>query len=104
LGAPLEEGGEPVWLAGGHMPPALERKIFALKPGKLAGPLASDYGFHVVRVLKKRPPVEVGLAEAAEEIQRSLAAEKMEKLADEWIEKLRGEADIRYDPDFLAHG
>ena len=104
LGYPLDEGGEPVWLEGGHMPPALERKIFALKPGSLAGPLASDYGFHVVRVLKKRGPEQAGLAQAAEEIQRRLTARKMERLAEKWIQKQRDQARVWFDPDFLKNG
>ncbi len=104
LGYPLDEGGEPVWLEGGHMPPSLERKIFALKPGSLAGPLASDYGFHVVRVLKKRGAEQASLAQAAEEIQRRLTARKMERLAEKWIQKQRDQARVWFDPDFLKRG
>ncbi len=104
LGYPLDEGGEPVWLEGGHMPPSLERKIFSLKPGSLAGPLASDYGFHVVRVLKKRGPEQVGLARAAEDIQRRLTARKLEALAEKWIQGERDRARVWFDPDFLKRG
>lgn len=104
LGAPLADEGEPNWLSRGHMPEALEKKIFALAPGKLAGPMASDYGFHVVRVLDKRPAHKASLTEAAEKIQRRLAADKMEILAEQWIEDLRGQADIRFNQQFLDSG
>ncbi len=104
LGTPLAEEGEPIWLSRGHMPPALENKIFALKPGKLAGPLASDYGFHVVRVLEKRPAQKADLARAAEKIQHRLAADKMEALAEQWIEDLRSQVDVRFDQQFLESG
>lgn len=104
LGAPLADEGEPNWLSRGHMPVALENKIFALAPGKLAGPMSSDYGFHVVRVLDKRPARKADLAHAAEKIQRRLAADKMEILAEQWIEDLRGQADLWFNKQFLASG
>jgi peptidyl-prolyl cis-trans isomerase C/foldase protein PrsA len=104
LGAPLAEGGEPTWLSRGHMPEDLEERIFALEPGRLAGPLASDYGFHVVRVVDKRPAREVPLAQAAETIQRRLTARKVEELADGWIDELRGQAQIRLSSRFLEQG
>jgi len=104
LGAPLVDGGEPVWLSRGHMPPALEDKIFALKPGSLAGPLASDYGYHVVKLLAKRPASPGDLATAAGRIQHHLAAAKMERLAAQWVNDLRSQAKVEYNQCFLDQG
>jgi parvulin-like peptidyl-prolyl isomerase len=104
LGAPLAEGGEPIWLSRGHMPENLEERVFALEPGRLAGPLASDYGFHVVRVLDKRPPRTIPLAQAAEKIQRRLRAQKVEDLAESWMDQLRSQAEIRLSSQFLEQG
>ncbi|KMY65860.1 hypothetical protein AAU61_19655 [Desulfocarbo indianensis] len=104
MGAPLVDDGDPIWLSRGHMPEALEEKIFSLKPGKLAGPMASDYGFHVVRVLDKKPAQKADLTQAAEAIQRRLTADKMESLAEQWLEDLRGQAKVRFDQAFLESG
>ncbi|MCF8032668.1 MAG: peptidyl-prolyl cis-trans isomerase [Desulfarculaceae bacterium] len=104
MGAPLAEGGRPAWLSRGHMPLALEKKVFALKPGQLAGPLPSTYGFHVVLVQAKRPAQRLSLAQAAPEIQQSLAARRREKLAVEYLERLRSKAQVKYDDDFLELG
>lgn len=104
LGTPLAEEGQPIWLSRGHMPEALEKKIFALKPGKLAGPLSSDYGYHVVKVLDKRPARKADLTKAAEKIQRRLAADKMEILAEQWIEDLRSQVKVEYNQAFLDSG
>jgi parvulin-like peptidyl-prolyl isomerase len=104
LGSPLAEEGQPTWLSRGHMPKALEKKIFALKPGKLAGPMSSDYGFHVVRVLDKRPARKADLAQAAEKIQRRLAADRMEILAEQWIEDLRSQLTVEFNHQFLESG
>lgn len=104
LGSPLADEGEPNWLSRGHMPEALEKKIFALEPGKLAGPLSSDYGFHVVRILDKRPAQKADLAQAAEKIQHRLAADKLEVLSEQWIEDLRSRADLKFNQQFLDSG
>jgi parvulin-like peptidyl-prolyl isomerase len=104
LGAPLADEGQPNWLSRGHMPEALEKRIFALAPGKLAGPMSSDYGFHVVRVLDKRPARKADLSQAAEKIQRRLAADKMEVLAEQWINDLRGQANLEFNQQFLESG
>jgi peptidyl-prolyl cis-trans isomerase C len=104
LEVPLADEGEPLWLARGHMPGGLENKVFALEPGKLAGPLASSYGYHVVRVLAKRPASDLDLTQAAEEIQRRLAADKKELLAGSFLEELRGKTQVWCDPGFLESG
>lgn len=103
-GVSLPDDGEPIWLSRGHMPDSLEDKVFALSPGKLAGPLPSPYGFHVVRVLARRPARTLGLAQAAEEIQRLLAADKKERLAGEYIEQLRQKAKVHLNPEFAKSG
>ncbi len=104
LGSPLAEEGHPTWLSRGHMPEALEKKIFALKPGRLAGPMSSDYGYHVVRVLDKRPARKADLAQAAEKIQHRLAADKIEILAEQWIEDLRSQLVVQFNQQFLDSG
>jgi parvulin-like peptidyl-prolyl isomerase len=104
MGAPLAEGGRLTWLSRGHMPSALEKKVFALEPGQLAGPLPSTYGFHVVLVQAKRPATELSLAQAAPEIQKSLAALRREELAVSFIEQLRSRAQVKYDQRFLEQG
>jgi len=104
LGVAQLDEGRPAWLNRGHMPEELEKKIFELKPGKLAGPWASAYGFHVIRVLEKRPAGKSSLAAATESIQRRLSADKMVFLAEAWLEELRNSRQISFNQDFLAHG
>ena len=87
------------------MPPGLESKVFALKPGQLAGPLPSPYGFHVVRVKAKRSGQwSLSLTQAAPEIQKNLVAQKQEALAISLLEELKAKSDIIYDQQFLEKG
>lgn len=104
LGVTLPDEGEPTWLSRGHMPEALEDKVFALEPGRLAGPLSSPYGLHVVRVLARRPASKLDLAQAAEEIQRRLASDKKEQLAALFIDQMRAKAKVTFNAEFAASG
>ena len=104
LGLPLAEGGKPTWLSMGHMPKALEKKIFSLKPGKVAGPFKSDYGYHVIRVLDKKTAGKVPLSEAAANIQRHLAAEKKLALAEQWLRQHRQAAKVTLNEHFIQTG
>jgi peptidyl-prolyl cis-trans isomerase C len=104
LEAPLADDGEPSWLERGHMPPTLESKVFALEAGKVAGPLPSNYGFHVVRVLAKRPAMELDLAQAAEEIQRRISVQRKEAMASSLVEEMRASAKVWFDPGFEQSG
>lgn len=104
LGVSMESEGQPAWLSRGHMPSELEAKIFSVKRGKVAGPFASTYGFHVVRIIEKRPARRLTVAQAAVEIRRRLATDRKEELAAQWIADLVGQADIWFDPGFRATG
>ncbi len=101
VGTPLGNDGRPDWLSRGHMPEDLENKIFLSPPGKPAGPFHSDYGYHVVWVVRKRPAASVGLAEASGDIQNTLAKKQLDELAAKWLVDLRQNADIWVDPQFL---
>lgn len=103
-GAPLDEEAEPTWLSRGFMPEALEKAVFALQPGKVAGPVASDYGFHVIRVLAKREAMEPSLASAAEEIQRILIRQAKEESALVLLKELREESKVWQNNRFLSTG
>ena len=100
----LDEQTEPTWLMRGYIPESMEKVIFGLQPGKVAGPITSDYGFHVVKVLVKQPAEEANLAEAAEEIQRLLGEEEKIEQAAVLLRRLREEAKIWIDDRFIASG
>jgi parvulin-like peptidyl-prolyl isomerase len=100
----LSEETEPTWFSRGYVPESMDKVIFSLEAGEVAGPIRSDYGFHVVRVLAKNPPLEPELAEAAEEIQRILREEAKIKLSEELARQLRAQAKVWLDPRFTESG
>lgn len=103
-GYPLDEDPEPTWMSRGAIPKTLENVLFSLKPGNVAGPVASDYGFHVIRVLAKRPAEKLGLLQVAEEIQRRLIRQAKEDMSLILLRELREQAKIWMDNRFLNTG
>lgn len=104
MGLTLNNDGRPDWLGRGHMPDKLEKAVFSLRPGRPAGPFLSDYGYHVVWVVKKRPAMVLSLVDAAGQIQEVLAKEKKDFLAEKWLDELKTKSKIWVDPNFLKSG
>ncbi len=104
LGTPLAQGDRPTWLSRGHMPPELEKKVFSLKAGQLAGPLPSSYGFHVVRVMDKRPASKLSLAQVEPRIRLRLTTRAKEVLAADWLSELLSGSNVWYHKQFIASG
>ena len=51
--APL--GGEVGWFARAMMTPAFSKAAFSVKPGELAGPFQTEFGWHILEVTGRRP-------------------------------------------------
>lgn len=90
----VESGGDQGELARGDLPPAFVEPIFSLSPGQTTPIVEADYGFHIFRVLEKRPAEELPLAAVEEEIREILRRQA----ADQRLSQLTREARNRYTP------
>lgn len=46
-------GGDLGWLPRGYMPPEFDAVAFTLEPGELGGPVQTQFGWHVIKVLER---------------------------------------------------
>ena len=89
-------GGDLGFLGKGGINPAFESAVYDMKPGSVSGPIASSFGFHVVKLLEARPAKEpVPLDAARDEILHELLLQKQQKVQDEFLAQLRAEAHVR---------
>jgi peptidyl-prolyl cis-trans isomerase C len=88
--APL--GGEIGWFTRDMMTPTLAEAAFSTPVGAIAVPFQSDFGWHVLEVLERRPTRGVAFAAVEDEIKRFLTL----RAIDETLKSLKENQDVVY--------
>jgi peptidyl-prolyl cis-trans isomerase D len=81
-----DKGGLYAGVTRGQMVPEFEQAAFSLKPGQISDLVKTQYGFHIVKVLKheqpRLKPFDEVKAQLAEQFKKQRAAEEMQQIAD----------------------
>jgi peptidyl-prolyl cis-trans isomerase C len=93
-----EKGGDLGWIEKGDTVPVFEQAAFSARKGSFAGPIKSEYGWHVIQVLGKRPAGE-GLYEA---VKNQVARDLQQSYLEEELARLRKAAPLSIDEKQLA--
>lgn len=96
LSPDAEQGGDLGFFGRDEMPPEFDA-VFDLPVGKPSALVKSDYGYHLFLVEEKRPAAHLSRAEAAQEIRRTLEAQRREAVYQEWLQELRGKTAVEID-------
>ena len=83
-----ERGGLVGPFAHGELRPEIEKVVFSLKPGELAGPIESTRAFHVVRLETKEPEEVTPLADAKETITEKVRDARFKQNLETYLEGL----------------
>ncbi len=90
--APL--GGEIGWFTKDMMAPGLSEAAFATPVGDIGPPVQSEFGWHVLEVLERRPTRGVAFAAVEDNIRRFLTL----RAIDDTLKSLKAEEDVLYFP------
>jgi peptidyl-prolyl cis-trans isomerase C len=82
----------------GDLPEALEDSAFSAEVGRVAGPVETPYGVHLIRVENRIPGHLPSLDDVREEIRVRLEEERREQTYAGWIQTRVLDADIRVHP------
>lgn len=83
-------GGDLNWFPRGIMVKAFEKTAFSLKKNGISKPVKTQFGWHIIEVLGKRPSYTKSLDESRDEIISILQQQKL----DEWVSTLVDRANV----------
>ena len=91
------KGGDLGFFARGMMVPQFEDAVFRMKEGEIAGPVQSDFGYHVIRLTAIKPgkikPIDEVRGEIERELRKQRAAKKFAEYAESFSNIVYEQAD-----------
>ena len=91
------QGGELGWFATLELPPIFASEVAGWQtPGEYRGPVYSQFGLHILKLLDYQPPRQFTLEEDFDEIKGMARQEKTARLVDRWISEIKEKTYIEY--------
>src|SRR5206468_626449 len=89
-----QHGGDLGFFPRGQMVPAFEQAAFALKPGEVSDLVETQFGFHIIKMIEKRPGGTVPFAQVAPKIQEFLENQAQSDKAKAYVETLKAKGKV----------
>lgn len=93
--ASRENGGDLDVIYKGIFDPSFDEAVSKLQPGETSGKVETQFGFHVIKLIEKRPSEQAPFDELEEAIQKHLFMRKAKILVASYIEGLKKQAAIK---------
>jgi peptidyl-prolyl cis-trans isomerase C len=92
------KGGDLGFFGRGQMVPPFEEAAFALEPGKVSGIVETEFGYHLIQNVEKKPAETISFETAKDQITEFLKQEKLQSDVERYVEDLKKTAKIERFP------
>jgi parvulin-like peptidyl-prolyl isomerase len=93
-----ENGGDLGYFARGQMVQEFEDVVFNLETGEISNIFQTDFGFHIARLIDRRPPSPCTFAEVRDSIVEELKQQQSQKSIEAFVDKEKTKATIEERP------
>lgn len=94
-------GGDLGFFARGQMPAAFDEVVFKLSPGGTSDVVSTEYGFHLFRVVDKKPARKQELTEVRAAIEAKLVGQLRAEAQKAYVQALRAKAQVKVNQSVL---
>jgi peptidyl-prolyl cis-trans isomerase C len=94
------KGGDLGYFRRGQMVKAFEEAAFTLRPGEVSDIVETKFGYHLIKVIDKKPEKTMAYKDVKDRLGDYLKREKVQKEVRLYVEKLKEKAKVeRFPPD-----
>jgi peptidyl-prolyl cis-trans isomerase D len=97
-----KNGGDLDYFRRGRMVPEFEQVAFSLEPGQISDPIKTSFGYHIIKLVDKKPGTTRPLAEVRQQISDQLTNERAQAQAADTAQRLASEISKPADLDKVA--
>jgi peptidyl-prolyl cis-trans isomerase D len=100
--ASAKNGGDLDYFGRGRMIPEFEQVAFSMQPGQISDPVKTSFGYHIIKLVDKKPGTTRTLQEVRPQITEQLASERAQAQAADLAQTLAKEISQPADLDKVA--
>ena len=90
-----ERGGDLGYFPKGRMVPSFEEKVFNMKPNEVSDIVETQFGYHLIKLLDRRPAETVSYEDSKGRIVNNLQNQRIQEKVSDYLVKLRKDAKIK---------
>ncbi len=95
-------GGDLGFFKRGEMPPVFDEVVFKMSPNQVSEVVSTDYGFHLFKLIEKKPARKRELAEVRAQVEQKLVERLRGERQREYVANLRAKANVKVNETALV--